>query len=363
MNSKKFLSIFFILALLILGTNAAINYKYDLYGIFDKDFSKYRYCYVNERYAKIDYLLHEGKGKYDTFIFGSSRSKGLNPKTFSNTTYNLAYSAGVPNDYVRDLKTLVSNGIIPKTIYIGIDDFSYKRLPEEVHGNINFIGYGSYSDNIKYKLALLFRKPTNDTVRYIFGRLNEPKCMYKIDIDGSIVGEYKEQKIDWNKYVNDERFSKPTFYPEKNKRIKETVAELMEIKSICDNNHIKLVLFMTPTHITTYLSDDIRNLNEFKYALTNIGDFYDFSIINFYTTNNYFWGETSHASAMFEEMVANVLSGREEENQNLKNKLYDLVTKENVEKHLEQMLEDREKYGRKIKKQYIPEEKLKNGKQ
>ena len=66
---------------------------------------------------------------------------------------------------------------------------------------------------------------------------------------------------------------------------------------------------------------------------------------------------------MFEEMVANVLSGREEENQNLKNKLYDLVTKENVEEHLEQMLEDGEKYGRKIKKQYIPEEKLKNGKQ
>lgn len=106
---------------------------------------------MNERYAKIDYLLHEGKGKYDTFIFGSSRSKGLNPKTFSNTTYNLAYSAGVPNDYVRDLKTLVSNGIIPKTIYIGIDDF---WLPEEVHGNINFIGYGSYSDNINWPYCL-----------------------------------------------------------------------------------------------------------------------------------------------------------------------------------------------------------------
>ena len=363
MNSKKFLGIFFILTLLILGTNAAINYKYDLYGVFDKDFSKYRYCYVNDRYAKINYLLHEGKGKYDTFIFGSSRSKGLEPKAFTTTTYNLAYSAGVPSDYLRDLRTLVKNDIIPKKIYIGIDDFSYKRLPEEVHSNINFIGYGNYSENIKYKLALLLRKPSNDTVRYMFGKLKEPKCVYKVDIDGSTMGENKEAKIDWHRYVHDERFLKPTFYPEKNKRIKETIAELMEIKSICKRYNIQLVLFMTPTHITTYLSDDIRNFNEFKYELAQVSDFYDFSTINFYTTNNYFWGETSHASAMFEEMVANVLSGREEENQNLKNKLYDLVTKENVEEHLEQMLEDREKYGRKIKKQYIPEEKLKNGKQ
>ena len=354
MNSKKFLSIFFILALLILGTNAAINYKYDLYGIFDKDFSKYRYCYVNERYAKIDYLLHEGKGKYDTFIFGSSRSKGLNPKTFSDTTYNLAYSAGVPNDYVRDLKTLVSNGIMPKTIYIGIDDHSYKRLPEEVHSNINFIGYGNYSDNLKYKLALLFRKPSNDTVRYMFGKLNDPKCMYKVDIDGSTVFEMNESTIDWKQYVHDERFSKPTFYPEKNKRINETIAELMEIKSICEKNNIKLVLFMTPTHITTYLSDDLRNLNDFKYELAQVGSFYDFSIINFYTTNNYFWGETSHTSAIFEELVANMLSGREEENQNLKDKLYVLVTKDNVKEHLEQMIEDRENYYEKKHIQYIP---------
>lgn len=34
MNSKKFLGIFFILTLFILGTNAAINFKYDLYGVF-----------------------------------------------------------------------------------------------------------------------------------------------------------------------------------------------------------------------------------------------------------------------------------------------------------------------------------------
>ena len=68
-------------------------------------------------------------------------------------------------------------------------------MPEEVHSNINFIGYGNYSENIKYKLALLLRKPSNDTVRYMFGKLKEPKCAYKVDIDGSTMGEIKILKL------------------------------------------------------------------------------------------------------------------------------------------------------------------------
>ena len=77
MNSKKFLGIFLALTVCILGCNAFINYKYDTYGVFDKDFSKLRPAYLNERFAKMDFLLHEGKGKFDTFIFGSSRCKTL----------------------------------------------------------------------------------------------------------------------------------------------------------------------------------------------------------------------------------------------------------------------------------------------
>ena len=150
-------------------------------------------------------------------------------------------------------------------------------------------------------------------------------------------------------------FSKPTFYPEKNKRIKETIAELMEIKSICKRYNIQLVLFMTPTHITTYLSDDIRNFNEFKYELAQVSDFYDFSTINFYTTNNYFWGETSHTGKFLEEAVTDELLGREDKRGILKDNICAFVTKENVGEHLKKMLEDREKYNEEGHMQYVPE--------
>lgn len=305
MNSKKFLGIFFILTLLILGPNAAINYKYDLYGVFDKDFSKYRYCYVNERYAKINYLLHEGKGKYDTFIFGSSRVQKFNPKLFSESAYNLGYSAGLPFDYLRDLKTLVASGIKIKRIYLAIDDFSYKRLPEEVSSNINFVGYAGFSDNLKYKTALLLRFPEKEQFKYMQNKLDVYKLKYNINIDGSVdaQGTDNDSDIDLKNYVIDERFKKPTVYLERNKRTQAVIKEIKEFKRICEINKIELVVFMNPTHIVTYLSDDMNNLNEFKRELAKVVDFYDFSTINFITKNNYFWIETSHTRSFVSEII------------------------------------------------------------
>lgn len=352
MNSKKFLAIFFGVALVVLGCNAFINYKYDMYGVFDKDFTKFRYPYINERYAKMEFLLHEGKGKFDTLILGSSRVKGINPKWILGSTYNLGYSAGLPEDWLRDVKALVEHGVIPKKIYIGIDDFSYKRLPQEVHGNINFIGYSTPIENFKYELSLLLRKPDNDTYRYAFGKLKEIKFRYNISVDGSTDSEPDSKTVDWNKYVHDESFLKPSFWPEKNKRTKQAVNEIRQIKQICAANNIELVLFMTPTHITTYLSDDIDNLNEFKYEIAQVSDFYDFSTINFVTTNNYFWAETSHAGKEALAMVASVLE--QNPSKDIQDNFYVYVNKENVKVHLQKMLYEREEYLKNDHEQYVP---------
>ena len=355
MNSKKFLGIFLALTVCILGCNAFINYKYDTYGVFDKDFSKLRPAYLNERFAKMDFLLHEGKGKFDTFIFGSSRCKTLKTTMLSGNVYNLSYSAGVPNDYLRDLKILLDNNIRPRKIYVGLDDFDYKRLPEEIHSNINFIGYGSTTDNLKYKIALLFSKPSNDTIRYARGKLTDYQCIYRVNIDGSSGSEKSDSdknKIDWNKKVYDKIYESPTFVPEKNNRIKKTVAELKEIKRICDDNNIELCLFFTPTHITTYLSDDLNNFNKFKQEVSKISSFYDFSTINFITINNYFWGETSHARSLVLDMVADVLEGRQ--NDNIPKDFGVLVSEDNIKEHLEKMKNDRVQYLKSEHRQYVP---------
>lgn len=354
MNSKKYVVVLYGMTVLLLLVNAFINYKYDLYGIFDKDFDKPRFAYINQRYAKMDYLLHEGKTKFDTIIFGSSRSEGIVPSNISDKTYSLTYSSGIPNDYLRDLKTLIKNGVKLKKVYLGIDEFDYKKNPLEFSSSINYVGYGTFGENLKYKLSLLFRWPGKKGFQYMTKTLKDYETIYYIDKDGSRQGfEKPSTKIDWHKYVYDKKFNEPTSNPEKNARISEVIQEIQEIKSLCDANGIDLEMYFTPTHITTYLSDDIDNLNEFKRQLANVADFKDFSTINFMTINNCYWQETSHAGHVILEMVTECLM-----NKNLDKMPQDfcvIVDKGNVEGHLNKMKRDREEYIASEHEQYIPQ--------
>lgn len=355
MNSKKYVVVLYGMTVLLLIVNAFINYKYDLYGIFDKDFDKPRFAYINQRYAKMDYLLHEGKGKFDTIIFGSSRSEDMAPSNISNKTYSLTYSSGIPNDYLRDLKTLINNGTKIKTVYLGIDEFDYKKNPLELSSSINYVGYGTFSENLKYKLSLLFRWPGKKGFQYMAKTLKDYEIIYYIDKDGSKKRFAKASNncIDWIKYVHDKKFSEPTGNPEKDARIVEVIKEIQEIKSLCDANGIDLEVYFTPTHITTYLSDDINNLNEFKRQLANVTEFKDFSTINFMTVNNCYWHETSHAGHEIVAMVTECLL-----NKNL-DKMPEgfcvVVDKGNVEAHLNKMKRDREEYVASEHEQYIPQ--------
>lgn len=354
MNSKKYVVVLYSTTILLLLVNAFINYRYDLYGIFDKDFDKPRFAYINQRYAKMDYLLHAGKGKFDTIIFGSSRSEGIVPSKISDKTYSLAYSSGIPYDYLRDLKTLIDNGVKLKTIYLGIDEFDYKKNPLELSNSINYVGYGTFSENLKYKLSLLFRWPGKKGFKYMTRTLNDYKTVYNIDKDGSRQGfEKSNNKIDWHKYVQDKRFEEPSANPEKNARIRDVVSEIKEIKDICDRNGIALKVFFTPTHITTYLSDDITNLNEFKRQLANVVEYKDFSTINFMTVNNCFWQETSHSDHEILELVTECLLNKRLDK--MPEGFCIVVDKGNVKAHLNKMKMDREEYIASEHEQYIPQ--------
>lgn len=259
--------------------------------------------YVNERFAKMDYLLHDGFNKYDTFIFGSSRVQKYNPKLISSSTYNLGYSAGLPHDFLRDLTTLVDNDYRIRNVYLTIDDFHYKRLPEEVNSNINFVGYGSYFDNLKYKVALLLSFPEKNHIKYAMGKLDVPTAKFNIDIDGSTVSKIPESSIDWREHSKSPIYGKPTYVSEKNKRTNITISEIKRVREICKNNRINLYVIFNPIHITTYLANDKDNFQEFKLELSKITPYYDFATLNTISKDNYYWTETSH----FRECVADMI--------------------------------------------------------
>ena len=355
MDYKKFFFSFLTTMVVAICINGFINYKYDLYGIFDKDFERPRYQYINEHYANLDFLLNTEK-KYDTIIFGSSRCKNINPGLFDGYAYNLAYPAGIPNDYLNDIMLMVEKGVVPKRIFIGLDDFSYKRSPDEVHSVINFVGYKDEWSNLKYKFSLFTKKPSSPTFKYMFGRLRENKCIYNINTDGSIKEEIGRRIKDWQGFISDKRFEEPTIFAEKNNRTGIVIEEIKEIKKICDSNGIELVLFITPTHITTYLYDDIDNFNNFKNEISQICPFYDFSTINEITCNNYYWKETSHARSIVLDMVANRLNNRMD-TKYPDNFCVD-VNIVNVNEHLHRMFIERKEFLDKKHSQYFPAENI-----
>lgn len=121
---------------------------------------------------------------------------------------------------------------------------------------------------------------------------------------------------------------------------------------MCDENGIELVLFITPTHITTYLYDDIDNFNEFKRALTNITLVYDFSTINNVTVNNYYWKETSHAREIVLDMIANRLCNNME--MEYPKNFCVIANGNNIDEHIENLKNERIMYIKKTHPQYIP---------
>lgn len=309
MSSRKFVYIFTVITFFLLFCNSCVNYKYDMYGVFDKDFSKFRPYFLNERYCKMNYLLNEGFNKYDTFIFGSSRVQKYNPQKLSSKAYNLGYSAGLPYDFLRDINTLVARKYSIKRIIMAVDDFHYKRLPSEVSSNVNFVGYGRRIDNFKYKMSLLCRFPEKNHLKYIMGKLDVPTAKFNITVDGSTVSKNSDSNIDWSAHAKDDIFKKASYIPEKNKRTSEVVSEIKSIKEVCETNGIELIVIFNPVHITSYLANNQDNFQEFKSELNKVVDYYDFATINTITKDNFYWTETSHFRGCVADMILDKVLG------------------------------------------------------
>lgn len=352
MNYKKFCINFLSTVVIIFCAIIVVNYYFDFYAVFNQN--KEHYVSINDRYAKVAYILNN-KRMYDTFIFGSSRVQKMDSLILSTKAYNMGVVAGLPEDCLRDLRILLNNAIKMKNIYLGIDNFSYRNdYQYEIQG-INRIPYiENYNDRMRYLLEVAFKVPDfeglKERVLYDNNKLGKN---YLTTSGKYSVPESVERNINNSieKYVYDEKFKKP-YFNENNEHIDSTISIIKEIKQICDDNNINLVVFFNPVHITSYLKDDIEISNRFKKELANITDFYDFNYINFITVNNYFWYETSHPRYFVCDWQLKVITNQYDEK--IPQDFGHLVTKKNVDYYCNKYKIDKENF-KMSEKQYIPE--------
>lgn len=287
---KKFICFFAFIAGVLLLFTAYYNYYHDETGILNTDVSGKRLT-PNQAYCKVRWIL-KNPDRYDSLIFGSSRVMNINPKNIHDggKWYNMTYAGGGPEDWLCDIKTLVSHGVKLRTLLIGVDDLSMQcnhLLRQDDVYNRNYRDF-----DFELIMKLLFHMPEDAVDSGII----EEKGLY-FDLYGTGTGS--------SPWIDEEAERNPDAYREKTKfllpansempeRFEENIQAIKEIKSIANEHDINVIFFMNPVSASTYLNDDHNRLADWRRALAEVSDFYDFTGLNDITTDNYYFNDSSH---------------------------------------------------------------------
>ncbi len=317
MNYKKF-SIMIVCVLYgCLVTVALVNIVVDPYGIFQTPFLK-RQSQPNERYTKIEFLRAR-KGRYDSYIMGSSRTAFTSPDIVMRylpgaNFYNLSTIIAAPYEHVLHLKYLVKNGYPVRNLYIGLDIdlcFVVKMYKDEellvkLHPRVlnrSEIGYyWSYLSvfprkDIKRKLKLNFRKKAAEVF------FEDPAS----NDSGTIQSKMKGENLEG----------------------------LRELVALCRQHGINLILFITPHHKFMMNRFPAKDYLAFLRELSQITGFWNFSGYNSITTNDDNYLDRSH----YKPSVSRLIAARifNDKTIPVPEDFGFRVTKENVDSYLEEL--------------------------
>jgi len=220
----------------------------------------------------------------------------------------MTYSMGLPKEHLENLKTFIKHGIVPKVVLIGIDNMAHQVNPAEHESE---------------PLRCPYPNTLGETLDFYNMYLNASFALDSLETSNAYVSENEEWErtkfyeygwwleygyqstYDWN---NETASWGVTFA----NRTEEALAEIKEIKELCEENGIELIIFTNPMTPMTYLKSKECGYLEFLYQLADITDFYNFSGFNAITidTNNFV--DNSHYTAevgdimlecMFEDKV------------------------------------------------------------
>lgn len=255
------------------------------------------------------YILNN-PDKFDSYIFGSSRVGNIHgDQMWWEKVYNMTYSEATPKETLDNLKTFIKNGIYPHVIYLGVDSLSYTTDPSN-HLN----------DPMSATYELSLEKPISFWKLYL-----DPATVYESYV--TVISKHKSDDLaayrfyeyGWNsdyfdpsndQYKSHYDFNNVTPSIGTSYRLEETLDEIKQIKELCDEFGIELVLFTNPMHYITYEESLNHNYYEFLRGLAEITEFCNFSGYNGITTNNDNFIDNSHYNAEVSDMVKECITFR-----------------------------------------------------
>ena len=301
--------------LLVFSLVAAYHLKADRWGVFAADFESFHLPIdINKLYLKTRFLLST-EHSYDCFVFGSSRVAALDVKRLGPDCYNFTHSGGLVVDHLGVLESFLDAGMSVRKVYVALDDLSYNENPEVSRLQHMRRAYpdGAF-DHIQFLSMFLLRPMDLNDLSLVTGanpKVRTPRFITQPALDTERIRSRYQKYYDTPRET-DMRFRRlpPTgrdtqYYGDS------SIAALRKLARLSRENGFQLQTFFFPLHYKTYLARDYSLLLRFKRDAANIQPFRDFSGLNVYTTDNRYWRETSHFSAVVGDRVAEVVHSGE----------------------------------------------------
>lgn len=295
--------LFTIIATLCLGVVFAINYIVDPFGAREWIVSKHYKPIVHERSEKYNLIFNQHAiNKYDCVILGSSRVMSMVPSANNATKscYNFGVHTANNPEKLFILQEWLKHGKLKK-VYLGNELYN-------MHSQMQPLGFshyrftrGSEGNHLSYSTLKISFKTLKNSLS------NQPQTYFKDD--GSIYYFQDEQAIKNNTFDHTIRhfqhtskeaiegnfIQNPLTYEPK------ALEPLRHIKALCDQHHIQLNTFITPTFYDAQTQmrahPNLANATQrFHNDLVSIfGTVYDFDInhtenknpVNFYDPVHY----------------------------------------------------------------------------
>lgn len=281
----------------------------------------------NKNYIKTKYII-SNPDKFDGYLLGSSRIGSIHVDNIKNEKiYNMTYSSGTPHENLETLQTFIKKGIDIKTIYLGLDSLSYTENFETHNNERMRASYKYLTENI---LDMIYMYLDPLVILQSISTVMSGKEIDSINefYDYGWWCEYgRPTEIDW-------KYAAPSYGDAF--LMQETLDDIFEIKKLCEQNDIKLIVFTNPMYGLTYV-ESVYKLEYLKFLenLANITDYYNFSGLNSITTNTKNYIDTSHYNAYIGDLLIDIMVNHKSYSELEKKGFGYYVTKDNIKELLE----------------------------
>lgn len=251
----------------------------------------------NKNYIKTKYII-DNPNKFDAFVFGSSRVGYIHMEGITEFhAYNMTYSEATPKEIYDTLRIFVDNGVIPKKIFVGVDSLSYTIDPI-LHESQGLSAPYTMSKDDPLDFWKLYLDPAVCLEAYtnIIHKHNEDIYAATRFYDYGFNGDYGEYESLYD-FSNEEASIGEDIL------IEETLDDIRNIVSLCEDNSIKCTFFTNPMRPITYEESINRGYYDFLRGLAKITEFCNFSGYNDITIDNHNWVDNSHYNAYVSDKV------------------------------------------------------------